>query len=684
VRTFGLLVVLAVCAPTMALAAPPPWMIPGPGPVIRAHQLPPLPARGVTTTPAFDMEAIQGARYLGPANLGRMSIDLAMNMRDEEGLLRYAALANNPRSLYYRHFLTPAQLGEFFGAPRADYDAAMRYFWSHGLLVRGWKSRQMLRVVGAQTEIERALSTRFGWYRKNGVTFFGPTSVPRFATPLAVRAVGGIVSFHRMRRHAIVAGPFYPAQGVSPGLIIGYSPFDIAAAFDYTGAYHVTANCCTGKGITMGVVGTGPISAGDVPYFRSLFHVSGTGTVQQIDATDAVFTQNPSLSCCYSTGLTAPPAVTAPCSSGLPACNPEDFEAQLDTEQTSSLAPDATVNFYLAYNPSECFGGPPPCGPQIGVAEGDDELQQIIDDNVADVVSGSYGIGELDFAGNSGGLLNSDGSGVEPAIFASLAAEGVATFFSSGDSGAEGCQLDGVSATADVLCAVYPADDPNVTSVGGTTTPIGHDGRFSGIVAAWGVQTLSGGAGGGGFSTVFSRPAFEPAGQFCANMKDSNNRQCDSTHRIFPDLALNADVTTAVALVVDCGTGPNCSGLGGVQIGPIGGTSASSQEMAAMWALVLESCKQTAGCDTAPYAVKYRLGNPAPLLYGLSANARASVFYDVTYGLIAAPLSTNQIPGGPPDYSVIDPGYTAGPGFDLATGLGTPFARNLIHAITGM
>jgi subtilase family serine protease len=688
-----ILILAASICPAASLAAMTGTAPPGGGkPPVSIH----LPAvgdePGDTTAPAYDAEALRGATYLGPAHLGRMSIDVAMRLRDEPGLLRYAALVNDRRSLYYRRFLTPQQIGDFFGAPAGAYSRTMDYFWSQGLYVHAWRQRELLRVVGSQSNIERALGTRFGLFRRGSEIFYAPVNAPRFAAPLFVRAVSGIVTFHRMRRAIVVSGPFYPVSGFGPGLVVGNSPFDLAATFDYTGAYQAGVGCCRGDGITIGIVGTGPIANGDVPAYHFLFNVTGTGTLSQVDATDTIFGPGSLVACCYSTGLATPPPVTGPCDTSLPACNPEDGEAQLDTEQEASLAPDATVLFYLAYNPNECYAmgacDNNPATPEIGVAETDDELQQIIDDDTADVVAGSYGAGELDYAGNSGGLLNADGTGVEPSIFAMLATEGIAVFFASGDSGAEGCQPDPASVNADDLCVDYPASDPNVTAVGGLTVPIGLNGRLDGQLVTWGVQTQSGGAGGGGFSNVFMRPVYEPAGRFCANEADSHGRQCDSSHRLLPDVSLDADPTTGIAVLLNCGTfnGTSCSGIGtaGAEIGSIGGTSASVQDMAALWALVLEACKAEAACATAGGPHPYRLGNAAPLLYRLSAADRAAAFLDIEYGLNAAPLSTNQIPGLPPNYSVIDPGFNATAGYDPATGLGAPFARNLIKVITGM
>jgi subtilase family serine protease len=485
-----------------------------------------------------------------------------------------------------------------------------------------------------------------------------------------------MVTYRHFRRHLDIGASFTPYQGFGGGFLFGMSPFQLAAAFDYTGAYNVNSTCCRGDGITIGIVGTGPISAFDVPAYRATFaSIAGaTGNVNQVDVTAV-------MPCCYSNGLTVPPPVTAPCAGPLPGCNPEDVEAQLDTEQSSSLAPNATVNFYLAYNPNECFApgtcAPGAGSPQLGIGEVDDELQQIANDNVADVVSASYGIGELDFAGPSNPLLTCPSgptgcTGADPDIFATIVAQGTAVFYSSGDTGASGCQRDGNPATADTLCASYPSGDLNVVSVGGTTSPIGSDGRFTGILSVWGLQTQTGGASGGMWDAYLKRPLYEFAGAVCAT-----NARCDSTHRLQPDLSLNGDLATGDVVIINCGSAPpGCGGLGGAQIGPVGGTSASAPDAAAMWALVLEACKQTPACASHGGSHPYRLGNPAPVLFGLGAAKKASAFFDVVYGENAVPNSTN--------FNVNDPGFLAKPGYDAASGIGAPFARNLIKAIVGI
>ena len=69
-----------------------------------------------------------------------------------------------------------------------------------------------------------------------------------------------------------------------------------------------------------------------------------------------------------------------------------------------------------------------------------------------------------------------------------------------------------------------------------------------------------------------------------------------------------------------------------------------------------------------------RAAGGGPPVQVIAANRQAA-FFDVVYGNNAVPSTTT---------SNYDPGFNAGVGFDLTTGLGAPFARNLIKAVVGM
>jgi subtilase family serine protease len=603
-------------------------------------------------------------------------------MRDLPGLLQYAKNANDPENALYRHWLTPEELGDRFGASQSDYTAAENYLAANGIAYKAYPQRQILRVGGPQANVERVFGVQFGFFHKHGQTFLAPIAAPRPALGLHVAALGNVVRLRVKSRRLL---PLRPANS----FVNGYSPQQIANAFDFTGAY---AAGFKGDGITIGIIGTGAITdgdsriaGGDVTEYRALFGYGGTGLVKQdVDVSNYSpgNTAGPNGFQYSQSGLATPPPVTAPNNSAcqqqgfdpsdpnsydnitdFTTCNPEDLESQLDTEQASSLAPDANVNFYVAYNPNECFGtctAENPPSQQLGLNVSDDEIEQAIADNASDVISMSFGLDEPDSQAGPPGYFGTGTNNFGPLELASLASEGVAVFASSGDNGAEACS-DGTM--ADEPCVSYPATDPSAISVGGVNLPLDSSGRLTGPMTGWGVATqISDGAGGsgGGCSAYFQEPSYASG---------VPNLPC-SGMRVQPDVALDADTNTGVAVVMNA-----APSLGGRVIADVGGTSVASPEMAAMWALVLEACRRTTACVSHGSGnTAYRLGNPGTYLYAIyknSAQYKAS-FYDVLFGNNALP-STGGIG--------FDPGFSAGQGFDLVTGIGAPFGKNLISSV---
>jgi subtilase family serine protease len=646
---------------------------------------------------AYARDVVAQAQLVGPAAFSTYAFDVILKMRDPAGLLAYAQSVSDPASGNYRKFLGPTEIADRFAATTADRDAAVAYFRGHGLSVFGHRQRLTLRVSGTQAQLQSAFGTTFGVYRNpNGATFIAPMSAPKL--PVSLPVVGSANIVHGLT----VNYTSHYAAGAGTNRIFGYSPQQIAAAFDYDGAY---AAGYTGAGITVGIIGTGPISTqtstrlGDLEAFKSFFNVGGSSAITVISAGpgDPVVNGN--------SGFTTPPPVTGPCTGGTPTqpsatCNPEDVETQIDTEQVGALAKDAAIDYFLSYNPNDGCGGAigSACAP-VGTAgggsafqglfESDEELQTAIDSNTADVLSLSFGSAEVAAAGASPPYSftpngNLPPSGLDPMLFAMLAAEGVAVFASAGDSGAQGCAPFAIPGQLDAKCVSYPATDPNVVSVGGVTVPLDSAGRIVGPVTAWGDQTLNGGTG-GGVSAYFPQPAFQRG---IPGVVGSTRNQ--------PDVSLVADPSTGVAVIVDA---DGSLGGGARSPGFIGGTSVAAPEMAAMWALVLQACKATPACATAGGAKPYRLGNPNPTLYALSKNAAtyASTYLDVTFGNngiqpvcvtnpTAAGCPTPTPSGAPatPAPPTFDPGYSAGIGYDNVTGLGVPYARALIKAVVGV
>jgi len=611
---------------------------------------------------------LQNAHQIGPAQFNQMSVDVMVNPQNAQGLLQYAQEVANPGSGLYRHFLTPEQIGQQFGASQNDVTAAEAYFQKYNLGVGTWPQHLLMVVTGKQADLEAAFGTKFGVFQgQGGNQFIAPESAPHFAQVVPIAAVVGLVNEHLNRTFFLRPGN---------GSYFGEHPAQIARAFDYTGAY---SKSFTGAGINIGIIGTGGISPADYPAFAAATgaKMAPITLVPAVAQTPSAQNNNTGTGAFDDpTGLSTPPAVTAPCSGGsatfpTASCNPEDGEAQLDTEQAASLAPGANVLFYLAFNHNDCLGGgcPPGAIGLQGLYLTDDEIQQAIADNTADVITMSYGLGDPDALGY---YFNSSGVGVGPLEFAALAAEGIAAFASSGDNGAYNCatlNAQNQAVPTAQMCANYPATDPSVVAIGGVNYPMDNAGNLVAgqQITAWASNTTASGDGffdnsagsGGGPSGTFAAPPWQAAIPAITAMTGGL--------RGTPDISMLADPNTGPFLLMN-------GGFAGFEVqGASGGTSAASPEFAAAWALVLQACKQNAACaagGTGPHP--YRLGNPAGLLYKIyAANgsyAAPSAFYDITAGSNSV---NNQ--------GTIQAGFSAGPGYDLVTGVGVPFVGYLIN-----
>jgi subtilase family serine protease len=145
--------------------------------------------------------------------------------------------------------------------------------------------------------------------------------------------------------------------------------------------------------------------------------------------------------------------------------------------------------------------------------------------------------------------------------------------------------------------------------------------------------------GGGGQSTFVNRPWWQPAQPFAKSGK-----------RMVPDLAAFADASPGYAIVCPHGV-QGCSGAG-QSIAFVGGTSAATPLVAGMIAL----WNQQARNQGLP-----RPGFVAPALYSM-AQKHPEAFVDISQG-------GNALFGGSC--------CPARPGYDLATGWGSPLANTV-------
>jgi subtilase family serine protease len=301
-------------------------------------------------------------------------------------------------------------------------------------------------------------------------------------------------------------------------------------------------------------------------------------------------------------------------------------ETTLDVEWSHVMAPGA--NILLVETPQSETEGLQGF-PQIVQAE-----NYVVDHNLGDVISQSFGATEQTFASPQQILsLRS--------AFVNAQRNNVTVLGSSGDQGA-------TDFTANLTCCYpypvnsWPSSDPLVTSVGGTQLNLVGD---TGVRAAPDVVWNDGrGAGGGGLSTVFARPAFQ-----------SHVRSVVGGARGTPDVSLSAAVDGGVVFYYSfCDYGRNGPGgqppLCGPQWHIVGGTSEASP----LFAGIVAIADQAAG---------HRLGDLNPRLY---SHPHLPGIVDVTSG-------NNSFAGVT--------GYNATAGYDLASGLGTIDAAKFVTEI---
>jgi kumamolisin len=205
--------------------------------------------------------------------------------------------------------------------------------------------------------------------------------------------------------------------------------------------------------------------------------------------------------------------------------------------------------------------------------------------------------------------------------FQSAAAMGVTVCVAAGDDGS----TDGVS---DGLNHVdFPASSPNVLACGGTELIASGNTITSETV--WNELANNEGATGGGISDVFPLPSWQTGAGVPASANSNHN-----VGRGVPDVAGDADPSTGYVTLVD----------GDSDV--IGGTSAVAPLWAGLIALINQSIGKPAGFIN-------------PLLY--KSASTAADFHDITSGNNGA--------------------YSAGPGWDACSGLGSPIGTQVALAL---
>jgi subtilase family serine protease len=304
----------------------------------------------------------------------------------------------------------------------------------------------------------------------------------------------------------------------------------------------------------------------------------------------------------------------------------EDGEAALDIEQVTGLAPGTRIVVYQGPNPSE---------PEI--------LSAWVQDDVAKVMSSSWGLCEKE-------TEVAEMTAVDT-LLQEAAAQGQSFFVAAGDYGSTDCAYE--HHRDESLNVDFPAGDPWATAVGGT--------RLESPTATPPAEYLwndspEWGAGGGGISERFPMPAYQQAAAPGLGVIGplSSGAPCGNAGgycRQVPDVSADAALESGWVIHAEGSWEVN------------GGTSAAAPFWAAFTALT----------NADPACAGRPIGFANPALYALAGTGYAADFRDVT----------TYRPGGMPTTDPFDSSepFPATPGYDMASGLGTPLAAGLAASL---
>jgi subtilase family serine protease len=267
-----------------------------------------------------------------------------------------------------------------------------------------------------------------------------------------------------------------------------------------------------------------------------------------------------------------------------------------------------------------------------------------VDNNLGNIISQSFGENES--------CVDPTLLAQEHQVFADATQKNITLFASTGDEGAAQPTCDGLSWTQ---AASSPATDPLVTAVGGTElhaagyclTSLGCNPAANPAPGTWEGEITwnefsNSASTGGGYSVLYDEPSYQ------------KGTIHGGKQRAVPDVGYNAAVYHGVLTYLN---------IPGIPVGfyLFGGTSAGSPQWSAITAIADQKGGSSLGFIN---KALYHIGQ-APPHYSVS-------FHDITVGNNSV-VEFDYL-GNP----VAVQGFNAGPGWDAATGLGSPIADQLV------
>lgn len=596
-----------------------------------------------------------GAHFSGVhASSAQMTVSLVLQPNNAAQLNSLLKELYDPSSSQFHNWLAKGEFNQLFAPSATQVAQVTTFLQAAGLKVVASSTPFLVQATGTTAQVEAAFHTTISDYKAaTGQAFFQNASSVQVPASLSaiVTAVSGLSNTVRLKPHYITtqaaaqkAGTATPKYGAAPGGN-GLTPSQISSIYD-AGSVYSKGLSGKGKGATLAVFELSGYTKADIQAYEQQFF----GTGKNVPIVDINVDGGPLTPICPA-GDECGPFDGGPCVNGCDTVDYSgDIEVEADIETQIALAPN--INRVLVYNAPNDL---------LGITE-INEYYKIANDDLADSISSSWGLCEQD-----AGLAAIKGESV---AFMQMALQGQSMFSAAGDTGAYDC-LRGSGNTA--LAVDDPSSQPFVTAVGGTSFESFDPGTHqkpsypTGLETVWNVLDLCSatnlingcadfGAGGGGVSTVWGRPAYQNGAGVTTSYSQKgpycSQASIGQTCRELPDVSANADEYTPYAeyCTGDPTTNSTCATFSATTTAPgwfgIGGTSLSSP----VWSAIIALWDSVHG---------KRFGNANNGLYQLyqSSNPYTTYFHDIT--------GKNQTENN-------NGFYPTTKNYDMATGIGTP------------
>jgi len=547
--------------------------------------------------------------------LTRITMFFSSSASQQAGLSQLLAEQQDRASLNYHQWLTPREFGARFGLSESDLNKITAWLESRGFVVQDVpESRNAVSFSGSAAQVAAAFSTGIHRYIVNGEQHYANAAEPSVPATLdgVVSAIAGLNDF-RPRPRIVQHNAAPPQRNLTDGTGNHFlGPADFGVIYDVNPLY---SRGIDGTGQKIAIAGQSDIQLGDIQQFRTLMNLPAV----------------------------TPQILLVPGSADPGFANSDFEEADLDVEWAGAVAKNATI---IYVNSTNAWWS----------------LQYAVTSDIAPVVSVSYGACEPDLSASEMQIFTQIGQQAN--------AQGQTIVAASGDGGAAGCDAALVQQATHGLAVSVPASLPYVTAVGGSEFNEGAGTYWTATTNASGGSALSYipeigwndtstiygiEATGGGASTLFSKPQWQ-AGAGVPN---------DGVRDV-PDVSLNASANHDGYLICDESYNSNTKAFTPVcpngafgGFSGVGGTSASTPAFAGIIALLNQ-------------ATNSRQGNVNYGLYQLAASAPSS-FHNIVGGNNIVPCQVNPpTPNCPTSGNSSGlMGYSAGPGYNVVTGLGS-------------